>query len=339
MASQNRFRLYPLPGRRRLLQTGLLTLAAPLAPFAQPTAWPTRPISLIVPWPAGGGTDLTFRILADEAGERLGQPVNIINRPGAAGTLVAPLLKMAAPDGYTIGQLPITVFRYALMYSVAWDPIADLTPILQISGTTFGLLVPSSSPWNTLEDMLRWARSRPNELLMGSTGIGTTAHLAMEEIMQDRRISYTHIPYKGTTDQMLALLNGTLMAGVNSTGFAPWVDQGKLRLLAIFSAQRSAKWPDVPTLRELGFKQAIYTSPWGLAAPSGTDRNIIQTLHGVFRQATHSARHIAELARYDQEVAYLDTTAYRQAIALTVQHEKELLTRMNLLGDRQKPQP
>jgi len=90
-------------------------LAAPLAPFAQATTWPTRPISLIVPWPAGGSTDLTLRILADEAGERLGQPVTIINRPGAAGTLVAPLLKMAAPDGYTIGQLPITVFRYALM--------------------------------------------------------------------------------------------------------------------------------------------------------------------------------------------------------------------------------
>ena len=324
--------------RRSILRAGM---ALPFAVKAQAQKWPSRPIQLIVPWPAGGGTDLSVRVLAEEAGEHLGQAVLIVNRPGAAGTLVAPLLKAAAPDGYTLGQLPITVFRYALMYPVAWDPLADMAPILQVSGTTFGLLVPASSPWKTLADMLHWARAHPDELLLGSTGIGTTAHLAMEEIMQAQQITYTHIPYKGTADQMLALAGGTLMAGVNSTGFAPWVDQGKLRLLAVFSAQRSARWPQVPTMRELGFQQAVYNSPWGLAAPSGTDPGILQTLQAAFKQATFSPRHIAELARYDQDVAYLDAQGYRQAIEHTVQREKLLLTRMHLLRDatKQEQQP
>ena len=123
------------------------------------------------------------------------------------------------------------------------------------------------------------------------------------------------------------------MAGVNSTGFAPWVDQGKLRLLAVFSARRSARWPNVPTMKELGFAQAVYNSPWGLAAPAGTDPAILQTLHEVFRKAMFTPRHLAVLSRYDQEAAYLDPVAYRQAIEQTVQREKMLLRRMKLLAD------
>jgi tripartite-type tricarboxylate transporter receptor subunit TctC len=307
---------------------------APRAAQAQTTApaWPQRPLQLIVPWPAGGATDLTLRVLCEEVEPLLGQRIVVINRPGAAGTLVAPALKAAEPDGYTLGQVPITVYRHALMNRVSWDPVHDLAPIVQVSGTTFGLLVPSASPWKSLADLLAWARRHPGELLMGSTGIGTTAHLAMEEILLEQEIRYVHVPYKGTADQMLAIASGQLMAGVNSTGFAPWVDRGGMRLLAIFSAERSPRWPQVPTLRELGYPRSVYTSPWGLAAPRGTPPAIVQALHDAFHKAIFSERHMAALARYDQSIDYLDTRAYQQAILQTVEREKALLQRMKLLA-------
>ncbi len=298
---------------------------------ALPAGWPAKPLQLIVPWPAGGATDLTLRVLCEEAEPLLGQRIIVLNRPGAAGTLVAPALKSAEPDGYTLGQLPITVFRHALMNAVPWDPVKDLAPIVQVSGTTFGLLIPANSPWSAVTELLDWARLNPGKLLMGSTGIGTTAHLAMEEILLKQGIEYVHVPYKGTADQMLAVASGQLMAGVNSTGFAPWLDRGQMRLLAIFSAERSKRWPDVPTLRELGLTQSVYSSPWGLAAPRGTPPAIIKRLHDAFYKAMHSERHTAALARYDQHLDYLDTDAYKRAVLQTVGHEKILLRRMKLL--------
>lgn len=316
---------------------GLAWLGTPASwPAAQnggAAAWPTRPLQLIVPWPAGGATDLTLRVLCEETEPLLGQPIVVVNRPGAAGTQVAPLLKAAEPDGHTIGQVPITVYRHALMNHVPWDPITDLSPIVQVSGTTFGVLVPGHSPWRQFGDLLEWARAHPGELILGSTGIGTTAHLAMEEILLQNNVRYVHVPYRGTADQMLAVASGQLMAGVNSTGFAPWVDQGKMRVLAIFSAQRSPRWPDAPTLRELGYPQSVYTSPWGLAAPRATPEAVIQRLHDAFARAMQSERHLRELARYDQTLDYLNTRDYRQAVLDTVQREKRLLQRMNLLAN------
>lgn len=319
--------------RRRSVLGAALGLCAGTAPVRANTAWPSKPIQLVVPWPAGGGTDLSIRVLAEEAAQRLGQPVVVVNRPGAAGTLVAPLLKAAAPDGYTIGQLPLPVLRHALMNKVSWDPLTDLSPILQIASTTFGLLVPASSPWQKVQDLLDWARQRPGELMLGSTGIGSTPHLAMEELMGQLQISYTHVPFKGTTDQMLALASGTIMAGMNSTGFVPWVEQGKLRLLSVFSEQRNARWPQVPTMRELGFPQAVYNSPWGLVAPAGTPTAVMAVLHDAFKAAMFTPRHLTELQRYDQDVSYLDPAAYRQVLLQTSQRERRLLQRMKLLAE------
>lgn len=322
--------------RRRALAWGLALASAPASARASQNsataAWPSKPLQLIVPWPAGGATDLTLRILCEETEPLLGQPIVVINKPGAAGTQVAPLLKAAEPDGHTIGQVPITVYRHALMNAVPWDPVADLSPIVQVSGTTFGVLVPSASPWKQFNEMLDWARAHPGELVLGSTGIGTTAHLAMEEILLQNGLRYVHVPYRGTADQMLAVASGQLMAGVNSTGFAPWVDQGKMRVLAVFSAQRSPRWPDTPTLRELGYPQSVYTSPWGVAAPRGTPEPVVQKLHDAFARAMQSERHLRELARYDQTLDYLNTRDYRQAVLDTVQREKRLLQRMHLLA-------
>lgn len=272
-----------------------------------------------------------MRLLCEEVEPVLGQKVVIVNKPGAGGTMVAPALKAAPPDGYTIGQVPLTVYRYALMQSVPWNPITDLSPILQVSGVTFGVLVPAASPWKTLADMVAWGKANPDRLVVGSTGVGTTAHLAMEDVLQQEGVRYIHVPYKGTADQMLAIAGGQLMAGVNSTGFAPWVDQGKLRLLAIFSNERTPRWPDVPTLKELGYTQAVHTSPWGLAAPAGTPDAVIEQLHQAFKHAIFTERYQQILARYDQSVSYLSTRDYRQSIDATLVHEKRLLRRMNLL--------
>jgi tripartite-type tricarboxylate transporter receptor subunit TctC len=322
------------PRRRELLAWGLGGLL-PLQALAQnqSATWPTKPVQLVVPWPAGGQTDLTLRILCgDTEPLLLGQPIVVVNKPGAAGTLVAPALKATEPDGHTIGQVPITVYRHALINHVPWDPVTDLALIVQVSGVSFGLLVPASSPWKTALELIHWAVQNPGELVLGSTGIGTTAHLAMEEILMQHNVRYVHVPYKGTADQMLAIAGAQIMAGVNSTGFAPWVDKGQIRLLATFNAARNPRWPDAPTMRELGYPQAVYTSPWGLAAPAGTPPAVIQKLHDAFHKAMFSERHTSALAKYDQALDYLNTRDYRQAVLATVEREKKLLARMNLLA-------
>lgn len=320
----------PVPTRRALLGAAAGMVAAPAFALAQPASYPARPIMLIVPWPAGGQTDITMRILAEIAGRHLGQAIVVENRPGAAGTLVGPALRAAAADGYVIGQLPLTLYRAPLQRKVPWDPLRDITPVIQISGVTFGIVVPADSPLRSVADLLAWGRERPGQLTVGSTGIGSTAHLAMEDVLSREAVPYVHVPYKGTADQMLAVASRTLMVGVNSTGFAPYVENGKLRLLAVFSAQRSRRWPQVPTMRELGYTDAVYTSPYGIGLPAGADAPVVRKLHDAFRLAMFDPLHLQELARYDQEPEYLDTAAYGRFVHEASARERQLLARLGL---------
>lgn len=305
-------------------------VALPAFALAQPASYPARPISLVVPWPAGGQTDITMRILADLAGDTLGQPVVVENRPGAAGTLVGPALQNAPADGYTIGQLPITLYRAALQHKVSWQPLRDITPVIQISGVTFGIVVPAASPFRSFADVVAWGRAHPGTLTVGSTGIGSTAHLAMEEVLAREGVRYIHVPYKGTADQMLAVAAKTLMVGVNSTGFAPYVETGQLRLLATFNAARSKRWPQVPTMRELGYAQSVYTSPYGIGMPAGGDPLVIRKLHDAFRAALFHPRHLAELAKYDMDPEYLATADYGRFVRVVSARERQLLARLGL---------
>jgi tripartite-type tricarboxylate transporter receptor subunit TctC len=316
--------------RRAVLGAAASLVACPAFAFAQATAYPSRPITLIVPWPAGGQTDITMRILADLASRPLGQPVVVENRPGAAGTLVGPALRAAAPDGYVIGQLPLTLYRAPLQRKVAWDPLRDITPVIQISGVTFGIVVPVDSAFHSFADLLAWAREHPGRLSVGSTGIGSTAHLAMEDVLSREGVSYIHVPYKGTADQMLAVASRTLMVGVNSTGFAPYVETGRLRLLAVFNAQRSKRWPQVPTMRELGYTEAVYTSPYGIGLPAGADPQVIRKLHDAFKAAMFDPMHLQEIAKYDQEPDYLNTADYGRYVHEVTARERVLLGRLGL---------
>jgi tripartite-type tricarboxylate transporter receptor subunit TctC len=291
--------------------------------------FPSRPITLWLPWPAGGATDLTMRVLAEAAGRLLGVKVSIENRSGAGGTLVMPVLQQAAPDGYTIAQMPQPVFRAPWTQKVLWDPIRDTTPIIQISGVTFGVVVPTASPFKSLDDLFNYARAHPGQLTVSTNGVGTTPHLVMDELFDRKGLSYVHVPYKGTAEQMVAVSAGQVMAGVNSNGFAPFVDNATLRLLVTFGEHRTRRWPQVPTLKDLGHG-IVAMSPYGLAGPRGLPTAVVKTLHDAFRSAMYEPAHLAELERYDQSLAYLGPDDYGRAMRDAYAAEKRTVERLGL---------
>ena len=321
----------PEAARRHALRllAGLAGAAA-LPAGAQPgEAFPTRPVTLWVPWPAGGATDLTMRVLAELAGRHLGQRVLTDNRSGGGGTLAMPILQQAAPDGYTIAQLPQPVLRMPWTQKVLWDPIRDTTPILQLSGVTFGVVVAANSPIRTLDDLFAAAKARPGEFTLSTNGVATTPHVVIDELMARRGLAYNHIPYKGTAEQMLAVASGQVQAGINSNGFAPFVDSGKLRLLVTFGEHRHKRWPNVPTLKELGHG-IVASSPYGLVGPRGMPAAVVRVLHDAFKAALFEPQHLAELAKYDQEPMYLGPEDYGQALREAYATEKRTVERLGL---------
>ncbi len=323
----------PLGQQRRRFLAGVAAWAAGggawSAVRAAAPAFPTRPILLWVPWAAGGATDISMRVLAELASQHLGQTVVTENRGGAGGTLAMPVLQSAAPDGYTIAQLPYPVFRIAHAQKVLWDPVRDTTPIIQVSGVTFGLLVPSGSRFASLEDLFAFARAHPGELTIATNGVGTTPHVVLERLFTARGMKYVHVPYKGVGEQLNAIAAGQVMAGVSSSGFAPAVDSGRLRLLVTFAAQRSARWPAVPTLRDLGH-DIVAQSPYGLAGPRGVPAPIVEILHQAFRKAMFDPRFVQEIAKYDQELDYLGPADYARACREMSAQERINVERLGL---------
>lgn len=324
----NRDRRRWLAGGAAALALGGVTVGPPVGAWTG-EPFPSRPVTMWVPWAAGGATDLSLRLLAELAAPALGQPVIVANRPGAGGTLAMPVLTQAEPNGYTIAQMPQPVFRAPFVQKVLWDPIRDVTPIIQISGVTFGVLVRTASPLRSLEQLFDYARARPGELSIATNGIGTTPHLVLEQLFTERGLRYIHVPYKGTSELTLAVESGQVMAGVGSTGFGPEVDAGRLRLLATMGAQRSARWPQVATLRELGF-DIVAMSPYGLAGPRGLPDDVVTVLHDAFKKAMFEPRFGEELARYDQVIAYLGPHDYAQACREEYAKERAAAERMGL---------
>ncbi len=316
--------------RRSLLKAlaGSAALAAAPALRAQ-AAWPTQPVKLLVAFPAGGPTDLTMRVLAENAGKLLGQTVVVENKPGAGGTLPAQQLLTTQPDGHTVAQIPLGVFRLPYTQKINWNPITDLSYIIGITGYAFGVVVPANSPFETWADFVAYAKANPGKLSYGSTGVLTSPHLTMEEIALKLGVTLNHIPYKGSADLMQGILSGQLMAAADSTGFAPHVASGKLRVLNTWGEQRLAKFPDAPTLKELGLG-LVQASPYGLAGPKGMAPARVQRLHDVFKQAMEMPNHVEALAKFDQALMYMGPAAYAKFAAETSAREKVVIDRLGL---------
>ncbi len=313
--------------RRQLIQAlGATALARPA--FAQ-TAWPNQTVKLMIAFPAGGPTDITMRTLAENASKLLGQQVIIENKPGAGGTLPAQQLQQAKPDGYTLGQIPLGVFRLPYTTRITWDPVKDISYIVGVTGYAFGIVVPAESPIKTWADFVAYARAHPGKLAYGSTGVLTSPHLTVEDIAQRLNLQLNHIPYKGSADLMQALLGGQLMAAADSTGFAPHVASGKLRVLNTWGEQRLAKFPDVPTLKELGIP-LVQASPYGIGGPKGMDPALVQRIHDVFKQAMEMPTHVEALARYDQALMHMNPAQYTRFAEDTYRREKALVEKLGL---------
>jgi tripartite-type tricarboxylate transporter receptor subunit TctC len=318
--------------RRQLLQSAA-ALAAPVlglgASLAQAQGFPSRPIKLLVAFPAGGPTDITMRSLADNASKILGQPVIVENKPGAGGSLPAQQLQTSAPDGYTVAQIPLGVFRLPYTTKINWDPVKDITYVLNVTGYAFGLVVPADSPFKTWADYVAYAKANPGKLAYGSTGTLTSPHLTMELIAQKLGLQLLHIPYKGSADLTQALLGGHLMSAADSTGFAPLVETGKLRVLNTWGAQRLAKFPDAPTLKELGL-DLVQNSPFGIGAPKGTPPAVVKRLHDAFKKAMEEPSYVAALGRYDMLPNYMSSADYTRFAQDTFLREKALIEKLGL---------
>ena len=310
-----------------------ITLSAVLmlAPLAAAAAdYPTRPITLIVPYTPAGATDIHIRALAAEAEKRLGQPIVIENKPGASGTLgPASMAATAKPDGYTISHTPTTLFRMPAMQKVAYDPVKDFTYIIVVGGYTNTVGVNATSPFKTWADLIAYAKANPGKVTYSVPGAGSSLHLNMEQIGLANGVKWTMVPFRGEAEQVSALLGDHTTAMAGTTGFFPQVDAGNIRLLVTFNKSRLPRYPDVPTLREVGTPMDA-ESPYGLVGPKGLDPKIVKILHDAFREAMQQPSVREVLRKMEQPEIYMDSEGYRKFAVSQVKEQAELVERLGL---------
>lgn len=316
--------------RRQFLQAGSAAAASLTLPsLAQTPAFPTRSIKLICPWPAGGSSDMVMRALAESASKALRQQVVIENKPGASGMLGPNELVKAAPDGYTLSQLTIGVARLPHMQKMQFDPLRDFTYIACLTGYTFGIVVKADSPYKTIKDLVQFAKANPGKFSYGSTGTGTTPHLAIEEFASKAGVQLTHVPFKGSSDGLQALLGGHIDAHSDATGWAPHVEAGTMRLLATYGSKRTKRWPKVPTLNELGY-DTVSDSPFGIGGPRGMDPKVVRILQDAFKKTLSDPAVLASFEKYDQPVIYMNSEEYANFILASYVKEKRTIERLGL---------
>ena len=310
----------------RAMAVGILVLL--ISAGATARNFPERPITLVCAYGVGASTDLAMRALAEAASKHLGQRIIVENRPGASGTIGPTYLaRNARPDGYTIGQMPLTVFRMPYLEKVNYDPLKDFTWIIGITGYTFGVAVRADAPWKTFKDLITDARAKPGRISYASPGIGTSLHVTMEEIGRKDGIEWLHVPLKeGGVNQ---LLGGHVSVHASSTQWGELMNAGRVRLLVTWGEKRTKRWPDVPTLKELGY-DIVSVSPYGLAGPRGMDPKIVAVLHDAFRKAMDDPVYQRTIERVEQENWYLNSADYARYAQETFAAEKTVVERLGL---------
>jgi tripartite-type tricarboxylate transporter receptor subunit TctC len=259
-----------------LLLAGALT--APL--FAQP--YPHKPLRLIIPFPGGGGgADYVGRVIGQKLAERLGQPVVIENRPGAAGNIGIELVAKAQPDGYTLLlTTPSLTISPSLYKKLNYDPVKDLAPISLVAEIPNLFLVRPSLPVTNLKEFVTYARANPGKLNFGGSGIGSSTHLATVLFMSLAKVNLVNVTYKGSAQALIGMLGGEIdVIVIGPTAALPQIQSGRVRALAVLRNERLPSLPNVPTIKEAGVENSEVTTWYGILAPAGTPRDIMNRLN------------------------------------------------------------
>lgn len=243
--------------------------------------FPSKPIELWVGYGAGGSTDLPARALADSASRMLGQAVVPINKPGGGSSVMLSELKVAKADAYTLGVYSSGGVLSALLRQVPYHPVNDFDPIIQYSVYQYGLVVKADSPWKSLSDFIAFAKANPGKIKYSTAGAGTPQHLVMTQLGEMAGIKWTHIPYESGAAAITALLGGHVEAAAQTTEWKAQVDGGRLRLLGILMDKRMPQYPDVPTLKEVGY-DLVAPSIIAIVGPKGLPKDRTKLLHDVF---------------------------------------------------------
>ena len=309
----------------------LLVIAATLvtaAPAAR-AEYPERPITMIVPWAPGGSTDLTGRALAQAAEKILGQSIVIVNKPGAATMLGMTELAGAKPDGYTIGTLSSTTYMHPLRgRQVSYDPLKSFTYISYYGDNLIGVAVLADSKWKTLTDLIADGKANPGKLKYGNAGVGTTQHLTTEKIQLESGAKFTFVPQKGSAEAVAALLGGHLDFITEVSVWAPHVEAGKVRLLAVTTPRRSEGFPEVPTVFELGFESL--RSVQAIIGPAGVPEPIRAKLEDAFRKGMADPGFVAVMKKLHMVVVDGTGEYARKAVETEIGRARTLIDTLGI---------
>jgi len=290
--------------------------------------YPNKPIKLLNPSPPGSSFDTIFRSANIEAEKKLGQPVVMDFRSGAGGTPAFLATKNASPDGYNLVVLGLSTIRQPIQQDVGYDAVKDFTWIISMSEINFGIVVPASSPFKTWKDFLGWAKTHSDRVSFGCpSGLGNSAHLFGSEISARENAKWVPVPYRGSNDTMVALLSGQITFSIDTLiSAAPQVRDGKARILAIASSQRSPLWLDIPTTRELGYDLVI-ESLVGIGGPAGMSARVVQTLHDAYKFALDQPSFLRVLEQGSLRPRYMGPKEFQQYAERAAVEQKQLMTK------------
>ena len=305
-----------------------LAIAAPA--FAQGGSYPDKPLKIIVPYPPGGFNDTLARTLGAKLQAAWGQTVVVDNKPGGATVIGLDAAAKAPPDGYTLVMVTISTHGIApaIYPRLPYDVQKDFAPIANIGLTPQVLMASLKSGISSVQDLITKAKAG-GDLNYGSSGNGSASHLAVEMLRSAASIKLTHVPFKGNADLQQALLGGHVAAQSDATGWDKFVDNGQMRLLATFGETRTKRWPQVPTVKELGYG-VVSTSPYGLAGPKGMEPAVVKILHDAFRKALDDPKNLEVMAQLNQEVWYRSGDDYAKWARETFVKDKVLIEKLGL---------
>ena len=272
--------------------------------------YPDRPVVLLHAYSAGSSSSVLLRTLGEYAGKSLGQRFILEDRPGAGGALAPTyMIKSGRPDGYMLAQLAQPVLRIPHIQKTEFDPIKDFTWIIRVIDYTYAMVVKPDAKWKTVPDLMKHAKANPGKLTYATSGVGVTMHMAMENLAALSGVKWVHAPHRQINDMINAVISGHVDIVASAISWAPLVDSGKIRVLAILSAKRVKRWPDIPTVKEQGF-DVNASSSYGIGGPKGMDPKIVKVLHDTFRKGLDEPEFTKLLERYDTVASYMNTEDY-----------------------------